>query len=99
MMKSVIIAVSSAVVVVATGYASLIGLIVVTSMQQIKVVIMEQTKEDEFLLAYETLLATLEECKASPVLDKFSIDVEKQLKDFEEEYPEVVSEYYFKHRP
>ena len=24
---------------------------------------------------------------------------EEQLKNFEEEYPEVVSEYYFKHRP
>ena len=32
MLKSVLIAVSSAVVVVATGYVSLIGLIVVTSM-------------------------------------------------------------------
>ena len=32
MFKSIVVAVSSAVVVVATGYASLIGLIVVTSM-------------------------------------------------------------------
>ena len=60
---------------------------------------MEKRLEQEFFLVYETLLSALEECKASPVLDKFSIDVEKQLKEFEEEYPEVVSEYYFKHRP
>ena len=60
---------------------------------------MEKRLEQEFFLVYETLLSVLEECKASQVLDKFSIDVEKQLKEFEEEYPEVVSEYYFKHRP
>ena len=34
MLKSVLIAVSSAVVVVATGYVSLVGLIIATSMQQ-----------------------------------------------------------------
>ena len=101
MVKSVIIAVSSAVVVVATGYVSLIALIVATSMQKQKGYLMEQTnkEQEELFLVYETLLATLEECKASQVLGKFSIDVEKQLKEFEEEYPEVVSEYYFKHRP
>lgn len=64
-----------------------------------KGVLMEQRLEQEFFLVYETLLATLEECKASPVLASYSIDVEKQVKDFEEDYPEVVSEYYFKHRP
>ena len=55
--------------------------------------------EQEFFLVYETLLEALEECKTNSVLAKFSIDVEKQVKDFEEEYPEVVSEYYLKHRP
>ena len=54
---------------------------------------------EEFFMVYETLLGVLEECKTNSVLAKFSIDVEKQLKEFEEEYPEVVSEYYFKHRP
>ena len=67
--------------------------------QCVKGVLMEQRLEQEFFLVYETLLATLEECKASPVLASYSIDVEKQVKDFEEEYPEIVSEYYFKHRP
>ena len=54
---------------------------------------------EEFFLVYETLLGALEECKTKSVLAKFSIDVEKLLKEFEEEYPEVVSEYYFNHRP
>ena len=99
MLKSVIIAVSSAVVVVATGYISLVGLIVATSMQKQKGYLMEQTKEQEFLLVYETLIATLEECKANPVLANYSTDVEKQVKDFEKDYPEIVAEYYFSHRP
>ena len=59
----------------------------------------KRLEKKEFFQAYETMLATLEECKASQLLARFSIDVEKQLKEFEEEYPEVVSEYYFKHRP
>ena len=67
--------------------------------QCVKGVLMDKRIEQEFFLVYETLLSILEECKASPVLDKFSIDVEKQIKDFEEAYPEIVSEYYLKHRP
>ena len=55
--------------------------------------------EQEFFPVYETLLEALEECKTNAVLAKFSIDVEKQVKDFEKDYPEVVSEYYFSHRP
>ena len=101
MFKSVLIAVSSAVVVVATGYVSLIALIVATSMQKQKGYLMEQTnkKQKKLFIIYKTLLSILEKCKGSQSLAKFSIDVEKQLKEFEEEYPEVVSEYYFKHRP
>ena len=58
---------------------------------------MKQTnkEQEELLLVYETLIATLEECKASQLLERFSIDVEKQIKDFEEAYPEIVSEYHF----
>ena len=67
--------------------------------QCVKGVIMDKRLEQEFFLVYETLLATLEECKTNAMLAKFSIDVEKQVKDFEEDYPEVVSEYYLKHRP
>ena len=59
MLKSVLIAVSSAVVVVATGYVSLIGLIIATSMQKQKGYLMEQTKEQELFLVYETLIALI----------------------------------------
>ena len=67
--------------------------------QCVKGVLMDKRLEQEFFLVYETLLEALEECKTNAVLAKFSIDVEKQLKEFEEDYPEVVTEYYLKHRP
>ena len=67
--------------------------------QCVKEVLMDKRLEQEFFLVYETLLSALEECKDSPNLAKFSTDIEKQVKDFEEEYPEIVSEYYLKHRP
>ena len=52
---------------------------------------MEQTKEEELLLAYETLLATLEECKTSSELEIAT----KKVQDFEENYPELILEYYY----
>lgn len=52
---------------------------------------MEQTKEQEFLLAYETLLATLEECKTRSELKIAT----KKVEDFEREYPELILEYYY----
>ena len=55
-------------------------------------------QEEQFFLIYKTLLSVLEECKGSQYLTKFSIDIEKQVREFEEEYPEIVSEYYFKHK-
>ena len=55
-------------------------------------------QEEQLFLIYKTLLSVLKECKGSQYLAKFSIDVEKQLKDFEEEYPEIVSEYHFKNK-
>ena len=67
--------------------------------QCVKEVLMDKRLEQEFFLVYETLLSALEECKDSPNLAKFSTDIKKQLKYFEEEYPEIVSEYYLKHRP
>ena len=60
---------------------------------------MEQIKNWELFAAYENLLAALEECKPDSVMARFFIDVKEQLKNFEEAYPEVVSEYYLKHRP
>ena len=53
---------------------------------------MEQTKEDEFLLAYETLLATLKECKTRSELAIAT----RELEDFVKEYPELILEYYHK---
>ena len=67
--------------------------------QCVKEVLIDKRIEQEFFLVYETLLEALEECKTNSVLAKISIDVEKQVKEFEEKYPEVVSEYYLKHRP
>ena len=59
------------------------------------------TKERELLLvAYANLLeANLKGNKTDSVMARFFISTEEQLKNFEEEYPEVVSEYYLKHRP
>ena len=93
MLKSVLIAVSSAVVVVATGYVSLIALIVATSMQkQTKGVIVEKRLEQkEFLLVYEAMLAKLEECKTSSELAIAT----RELQIFEMEYPELILEYYY----
>ena len=52
---------------------------------------MEQTKEDELLLAYETLLATLKECKTRSELAIAT----RELQIFEMEYPELIEEYYY----
>ncbi len=58
------------------------------------------TKERELLLVvYTNLLeANLKGNKTDSVMARFFISTEEQLKNFEEEYPEVVSDY-FKHRP
>ena len=63
--------------------------------------LMKSTKEQELLLVvYSNLLeAKLKGNETDSVMTRFFIDVEKQIEDFEEAYPEVVSEYYFKHRP
>ena len=59
------------------------------------------TKERELLLVvYANLLeANLKGNKTGSVMARFFISTEEQLKNFEKKYPEVVSEYYFKHRP
>ena len=60
---------------------------------------LEELKE-LLLVVYANLLeANLNGKKTDRVMARFSlISLEEQLKSFEEEYPEVVSEY-FKHRP
>ena len=60
----------------------------------------EQEELEELLLVvYANLLeANLKGNKTDSVMARFFISTEEQLKNFEEEYPEVVSDY-FKHRP
>ena len=59
--------------------------------------LMKNTKEHELLLVVcENLLeAKLKGNKTDSVMARFFISTEEQLKNFEEDYPEVVSEYYF----
>ena len=55
---------------------------------------MEQTTVELFAI-YKTLLELLDECKINQHLTKFSNELEKLVNDFEEFYPEIVSEYHF----
>ena len=63
--------------------------------------LMKSTNEQELLfVAYANLLeANLKRDKTDSVMARFFISIEEQLKNFEEDYPEIVSEYYLKHRP
>ena len=63
--------------------------------------LVKSTKEQELLLVvYANLLeANLKGNKTDSVMARFFISIKEQLKNFEEAYPEIVSEYYFKHRP
>ena len=68
--------------------------------------LMKSTKEQELLfVVYANLLeanlleANLKGNKTDSVMARFFISIKEQLKNFEEAYPEIVSEYYFKHRP
>ena len=54
---------------------------------------MENTKNWELSLVYENLLSALEKSNPDSIMAEFFIPVEKQLEDFENEYPEIVSEY------
>ena len=58
---------------------------------------MEQTTVELFAI-YKTLLELLDECKNNQHLAKFSDELEKLVNDFEEWYPEIVSEYCYIHR-
>lgn len=55
---------------------------------------MEQTTVELFAI-YKTILELLDECKNNQHLTKFSDELEKLVNDFEEWYPEIVSEYHF----
>ena len=61
---------------------------------------MENTKNWELFLVYENLLANLEKSKKTDsIMARFFIPIKEQIEEFEEAYPEIVSEYYFRHRP
>ena len=49
----------------------------------------------ELFAIYKTLLELLDECKNDQHLTKFSNELEKLISDFEEWYPQIVSEYHF----
>ena len=53
------------------------------------------TKEQEYMIVYEHLLAMAKELELDHTLDRFSKSIYKDIEDFEENYPEVVSEYLF----
>ncbi len=55
---------------------------------------MAQTTVELFEI-YKTLLELLDECRNNQHLTKFSNELEKLINDFEEFYPEIVSEYHF----
>ena len=56
---------------------------------------MEERTTVELFKIYKTLLELLDECKNNQYLTKFSDELEKLTSDFEELYPEIVSEYHF----
>ena len=56
--------------------------------------LMEQTTVELFAI-YKTLLELIDDCRNNQHLTKFSDELEKLVSDFEELYPEIVSEYHF----
>ena len=56
------------------------------------------TKEEEMFLTYETLLLAYREISNDPALEMFVEDAYRDLMEFEENYPEIVSEYQFKYK-
>ena len=64
--------------------------------QCVKEVPMDKGIEQELFLVYENLLeANLKGNKTDSVMARFFISIKEQLKNFEEAYPEIVSEYHF----
>ena len=62
--------------------------------------LIKNNKEQEMLfVVYENLLAAnLKGNKTDSVMARFFISIKEQLKNFEEDYPEIVSEYHFINR-
>ena len=53
------------------------------------------TKEQEYIIVYEHLLSMAKELELDPTLDRFSKAIYRDIAEFEENYPEIVSEYLF----
>ena len=53
-------------------------------------------REGEFLEIYESLLTLREKYKSFPDLAEYYKSIVEEVNKFEEEYPEIVSEYHFK---
>jgi len=55
------------------------------------------TSDEEYALVYEHLLSNVREIKSDPNLAEFLKPAYRELEKFEENYPEIVSEYRFSH--
>lgn len=53
------------------------------------------TKEQEWLIVYDALLAMAREVEIDPALKLFRHQIEQDVVEFQENYPEIVAEYNF----
>lgn len=56
------------------------------------------TPEQEYYLVYEHLLSNLREVEADESLSAYVASAQRDVEQFEENYPEIVSEYMFNKR-
>ena len=54
------------------------------------------TAEQEYYLVYEHLLSNLREIEADESLSAYIASAQRDLEQFQENYPEIVSEYSFR---
>lgn len=51
------------------------------------------TEEQEYSIVYDHLLAMAREVELDPTLKEYKDQIEKDLEEFQENYPEIVEEY------
>ena len=56
------------------------------------------TEEQEHFLVYEHLLANLREIESDESLSEFISSAQRDVEEFQENYPEIVSEYGFRNK-
>lgn len=56
------------------------------------------TEEQEYYLVYEHLLDNLREIEADETLSRFLNSAQRDVEEFQENYPEIVSEYGFRNK-